>query len=114
MSVPVSRLLVLCCRPMQLSPHDAEAWLRAQARGVLADGTAAQIHVTTLTGASTAWGRAWDYLITIEVRSDACAATVVNGDACARLLGDLRLMGMLPNVVVADDARTVVLAVEHR
>ena len=113
MSVPVSRLLVLCCRPMRLSPDDAEAWLRAEVGGVLADGTAAQIHVTTLTGASAAWGRAWDYLITIEVSADACAGTVVSGDACASLLGDLRLMGMHPHVVVADDARTVVLAGER-
>ena len=55
------KFLVLCGRPMHLSPRAGEERLREEA-------------------------------------------------ACAALLGDFRLFGMRPSVVVADDERSVVLA----
>ena len=58
------KVLVLCGRPMHLSPRAAEEWLGEE----------------------------------------------VDGAACAALLGDFRLFGMRPSVVVADDERSVVLA----
>ena len=67
----MTRILVLCCRPMHLSPSDAEKWLREEVSGVLADSAVAQIQITTLLSASSTWGRAWDYLIAIELRDGA-------------------------------------------
>ena len=52
----------------------------------------------------------WDYLIAIDLRAGGDAGIVVDGAACAGLLGDFRLLGMRPSVVVANDERSVVLA----
>ena len=53
-----------------------------------------------------------DYLIAIDLRAGCDAGILVDGAACAALLGDFRLLGMRPSVVV-DDERSVVL-VERR
>lgn len=106
----MTRVLVLCCWPMHLSPSDADKWLREEVGGVLADSAVSQIEVTTLLSASATWGRAWDYLIAIELRDGARAGAVVSTGACADLLVELRQLRMRPNVVVASDDRTVVLA----
>jgi hypothetical protein len=52
----MTRALVLCCRPMHLSPSDADTWLRDEVGGVLADRAVSQVEVTTL---SATWGGAW-------------------------------------------------------
>jgi hypothetical protein len=75
---------------------------------VLADSAVAQIEITMLSASST-WGRAWDYLIAIELRAGARSGAAVTSGACADLLGELRQVRMQPNVVVATDERTVVL-----
>ncbi len=95
---------------MHLSPSDAEKWLRAEVSGLMADRAVAQIQVTTLASASATWSHAWDYLIAIELRQGASASVAISAGACVDLLGDLRSLGMKPNVVVAADDRTVVLA----
>jgi len=71
------RVLVLCCRPMNLSPRDAEQRLRTGVAGLLGDSAVAQIQITTLLSASSALGRAWDYLIAIELRDGAKASAAV-------------------------------------
>ena len=76
---------------------------------LLTDGAVTQIEVTTLRSASSRWGRQWDYLIAIDLRAGSDAGVLVDGAACAALLGDFRLLGMRPSVVVADE-RSVVLA----
>ena len=105
----MTRVLVLCCRPMHLSPSDAEKWLREQVSGVLADTAVAQIEITTLLSASSTWGRSWDYLIAIELRDGARRRRRRQHGACADLLCELRQLRMQPNVVVSTDDRTVVL-----
>ena len=102
------RALVLCCRPMHLSPGNAEERLRTEVAVVLAESAVVQIRITTLLSASSTWGRAWDDLITIDLR-DGRASAAITADACADLLGDLRQLGMQPHAVVATDERTVVL-----
>jgi hypothetical protein len=97
--------LVLCQRPLRLSARDGEQWLREQAASVLADDPAGRVQVTTLRSLSPAWPLAWDYLITIEPCASLDAAAVSRGRAFIELLGDLRVLGMHPDVVVADDAR---------
>ena len=94
---------------MHLSPSDAEKWLREEVSGVLADTAVAQIEITTLLSASSTWGRAWDYLIAIELRDGTRTGAAVTSGACADLLGELRQLRMQPNVVVCSDDRTVVL-----
>ena len=104
------KVLVLCGRPMHRSPRAAEEWLREEVGKLLTDGAVTQIEVTTLGSASLRWGRQWDYLIAIDLRAGSDAGILVDGAACAALLGDFRLLGMRPSVVVADDERSVVLA----
>ena len=103
----MTRLLVLCCRPKRLRVLEAEEWLREEVGRLFADGAVARIQITTLASASVRWGREWDYLIALELRDGADAATVVDGPECAGLLGDFRLLEMRPSVIVADDGRTV-------
>jgi len=102
-------VLVLCCRPTYLSPGTAEEWLRTEVAVLLAESVVVQIQITTLLSASSTWGRAWDYLITIDLRDGASASAAISAGACADLLGDLRQLGMQPHVIVATDERTVVL-----
>ena len=99
----------LCGRPMHLSPRAAEEWLREEVGKLLTDSAVTQIEVTTLGSASLRWGRQWDYLIAIDLRAGSDAGVLVDGAACAALLGDFRLLGTRPSVVVADE-RPVVLA----
>ena len=95
---------------MHLSPRAAEEWLREEVGKLLTGGAVTQIEVTMLGSASLGWGRRWDYLIAIDLRAGCDAGILVDGAACAALLGDFRLLGMRPSVVVADDERSVVLA----
>ena len=88
----------------------AEEWLREEVGKLFTDGAVTQIEVTTPGSASLRWGRRWDYPIAFDLRAGSDAGILVDGAACAGLLGDFRLLGMRPSVVVADDERSVVLA----
>ena len=106
----MSQLVVVCRRPMALSPAGAENWLRGELGRLLADHShVAQVTLTSLVSASSRWPRMWDDLIAIELREDADANAAVDADECASLLAELRSLGMSPNVVVARDDRTLVL-----
>ena len=94
---------------MHLSPRAAEEWWREEIGKLLTDGAVTQIEVTTPGRASLQWGRRWDYLIAIDLCAGSDAGILVDGAACAALLGDFYLLGMRPSVVVADE-RSVVLA----
>jgi hypothetical protein len=104
------RVLLLARRPLSLSPHDARAWLEAEARHVLTDPGVDEVCITTLGTASSAWCRSWDYLVAIVVAAGSAPDAVVGGRGCSGLLAEMRLMGMSPNVFAADDAKTAVLS----
>ncbi len=99
----------MCCRPMHLSPSDADEWLCEEVGGVLADTAVSQIEVTTLLSAGATWGRALEYLIAIELRHSARAGAAVSAGACADLLGELRQLRRRPNITVSCEDRPVVL-----
>ena len=110
----VTRLVLLCRRPLRLAADDADQWLQSQVRCLLDDGLVAGIRFVALSSASIAWGRQWDHLIEIDLIDGADPNEVVRTEACAGLLGDLRLLGMQPTVFVADDERAIALTPEHR
>ena len=94
---------------MHLTAKDAATWLESEVRELLADDFATRIHFISLSSASTAWGRQWDYLIEIDLREGSDPNAVVRSAACASLLGDLRLLGMRPTVLVADEEHEITL-----
>ncbi len=103
----VTRLLVLCSRPLHLAADDADKWLESELRGLLANDLVARIDFVALASASLAWGRQWDYLLEIDLREGSDPNVVVRSPACSGLLGDLRLLGMRPTVLVADDDHAI-------
>jgi hypothetical protein len=103
----VTRLLVLCARPAHLTGDEADEWLRSEVRELLADHGVTRIDFVLLASASVAWGRQWDYLIEIDLRDGTNPNALVRSPSCAGLLGDLRLLGMRPTVLVVDDDRAI-------
>ena len=101
----MTRIIVLCERPRQLSAEDALTWLRRAIAG-LADGDAVTgIRVTELESVSLRWARSWDWLIEVDLGASGNARRLVTETAWGELLADLRLLGMRPSVAVADPAR---------
>jgi hypothetical protein len=105
----MTRVLLLCCRPPQLSADEAERWLRSQMKELVETRRVACISLTSLESATLAWRRHWDYLIEIEPRALFEPQALLEAPACVALLADLRLLGLQPTVAVARDERTVAL-----
>lgn len=103
----VTRLLVLCGRPLHLAADDADRWLESEVRDLVADDLVARIDFISLSSASLAWGRQWDYLLEIHLREGSDPNALVRSAACSGLLGDMRLLGMRPTVLVADDGHAI-------
>ena len=105
----MTRLIVLCERPRQLSAEDALAWFR-RATADLVDGEAIDaVSLTELESVSLRWGRSWDWLIEVEFADPGTARRVAAERPWGELLGDLRLLGMRPCVAVADPDRSTQL-----
>jgi hypothetical protein len=99
----MARLLLLARRPDNLSREEAEVWLRREVRRL--DGSAGieRVSITRLGPASLRWGRSADWLIELEVPAWSWESRALCEDACAALVGDMRLLGMKPVLAVADE-----------
>ncbi len=98
----VPRLLVLWSRPHHLGAEEAERWVRAEVRALLAGDAVRSVELTRLEGASPRHGCDWHWLLEVEVTGS--VRDCVESGPCAEWLDDLRLLGMRPAVVVATDA----------
>jgi hypothetical protein len=98
----VPRLLVLWCRPSHLTTEETERWVRTEVRGLRAGQAIRSLQLTRLESASPRHGRDYHWLLELDVSGP--VRECVEHGPCAEWLGDLRLLGMRPAVVVAADA----------
>ena len=99
---PVQRLLIMCLRPYQLGMAEADAWLRRELDKLISGGNFGRAALSELRSVSLAWGREWDWLLELELTSDAEAA-LARGSPLNEFLLDLRLLGMRPTVAITGD-----------
>jgi hypothetical protein len=92
----VPRLLVMWSRANHLAAEETERWARAEVRALLADPGIRSAALTRLASASDRHGGDWDWLLELDVAAPDC---LERGPA-AEWLGDLRLLGMKPAVMV--------------
>ena len=90
------RVLILWSRPGHLSISEADAWVRAELRKITTLTTVTAAELTPLGVGPERHACPYDWMLALELDDD---ATIENGP-CAEWLGDLRLLGMRPAVVV--------------
>jgi hypothetical protein len=99
----VPRLLVLCRQPQHLPREEAEVWLRQELDSVLNRDRMDWTTLTRLASPPPAqWTRAFDWLIEFRF-ADRASTALGPAAACVELVADLRLLGMAPTVVLAED-----------
>jgi hypothetical protein len=99
--VRVQRVLVLWSRPSHLTDEEADGWAREEVRGLLAVDAVMSAELTRLESASPRHGGHSGWLLALEVAVP--AVEFVEHGRCAEWLGDLRLLGMRPAVMLAGD-----------
>ena len=100
--VDVPRLLVLWNRPHHLTAAEAERWARDEVRALRATDAIRSARLTRLESASPRQASDWRWLLELELTGS--VRDCVERGPCAEWLGDLRLLGMRPAVVVAAEA----------
>jgi hypothetical protein len=98
----VSRLLVLWSRPAHLTYEEAERWARAEIRALLRSDGVRAAELTRLESASERHRADRSWLLELEVAGP--VPECVESGPCADWLGDMRLLGMRPAVMLAADA----------
>ena len=96
------RLLVLWSRPRHVSSEEAERWAQTEIRALLRADDVQSAQLTRLEGASVRHGADWSWLLELEVAGP--VHQFVKRGPCADWLGDMRLLGMQPRVMVAADS----------
>jgi hypothetical protein len=97
-------MLIMCRRPLHLPRADAERWIQAEASRLLEDPAVARVRFTPLQSAALAWPRVSDWMLDVEIDPKHSPHDAVRRNSCRELLGDLRMLGMQPSVVVVGDA----------
>jgi hypothetical protein len=107
----MARLLVAWRQPHHLSDEEARAWVRAESGRLLALPAVARLELTELDRASKDQSLACEWLLDVHLVPGPNSASCVDEPLFAEWLGDLRLLGMRPVVLLAE--RTTVLAREQ-
>jgi hypothetical protein len=97
----VPRVLVIWSRPQHLTAEETERWARTELRDVLAADSVRSAELRRLEPASPRYGGDPRWLLELEVAGP--ARECVENGPCAEWLGDMRLLGMRAEVVVADE-----------
>ena len=96
------RLILLCERPRHLNREESVVWLREATAG-LVDGTAVvSLRLTELDSPSEHWSRTSDWMLEGKLAEDVDAQRLVESRQWRELLADLHLLGMRPELAVAD------------
>ena len=98
----VARLMLFVRRPSCLSEEEAVRWMRDQAAPLAAVAQAARVEMTRLQAPALRGGTDWEWLIEMHCDRGEDAVRAARDPACRDLVADLRLLGMRPNLVVAD------------
>jgi hypothetical protein len=105
----VPRLLLLCRHPYHLRRDDAQAWLRREFEAVLRRDQLQGARLTRLRIPSSRSSSSCDWLVEFPLETVASSRGLVQGTAFREVVADLRLLGMAPIVVLADDSGAVEL-----
>jgi hypothetical protein len=105
----VPRLLVLCRHPYHLRRQEAQAWLSQEVETVLRRDELQRATLTRLQSPSSQSSGSCEWLVEFQLGIGASPTAMSRGGALAELVADLRLLGMAPMVVLADDAEAVEL-----
>jgi hypothetical protein len=98
----VPRVLLLWTRPHHLSSEEAESWARGELHALVAADAVRSAKLSRLEQASLRHGGEWRWLLELEIAGP--VRDWVESGPCAEWLGDLRLLGMKAELVVAADA----------
>ena len=99
----VPRLLIVWSRPHHLTAEEASRWVRGEV-GALTRRRRNKVRgaEAACSSASPRHGCDWHWLLDLDVAAP--ASEFVDEGVCAEWLGDLRLLGMRPQVMVVGDA----------
>ncbi len=100
----MARLLVLVRPPHHLELDEAEDWLRQEIAPLTSGVGVRSAALSRLASASRRWTQEWGWLLELEFEDAQAAREAMADEACAILLGDLRLLGMRPTVALIDGA----------
>jgi hypothetical protein len=98
----MDRLLILWTQPQHLSAAEADAWVRREVRKVTGLAGIERAELTRLRSGLERFGAPHDWMLELHLAPGAAPAACVEAQPCAEWLGDLRLLGMRPAVLVAD------------
>jgi hypothetical protein len=99
----MTRLIIFWSRPLHLSDHEAETWAREEVGRLLAIEGVRCGELTRLRDASSEYGRDRDWMLELRLTAGTDAQQCVDHGACSEWLGDLRLLGMRPSVLLAEE-----------
>jgi hypothetical protein len=98
----VARLLIFWTQPSHLSAAEADVWACGELRKVTGAAGIERAELTRLRPGSERFGAPHDWMLELHLAAGTAPADCVAAGPCAEWLGDLRLLGMRPAVVVAD------------
>jgi hypothetical protein len=98
----MARLLIFWTRPAHLSASDADDWVRSELRKVTDLTGVERAELIRLRSGSEHVNAPHDWMLDLHLFPGASPAECIEAQACAEWLGDLRLLGMRPAIVVAD------------
>jgi hypothetical protein len=98
----VPRLLIFWTQPPHMSAAEADAWVRGELRKITGVAGVGRAQLTRLRSGSERFEAPHDWMLELHLTSGTVPSECVEAQPCAEWLGDLRLLGMRPAVVVAD------------
>jgi hypothetical protein len=99
--------VVFWTRPFHLSAEEADAWTRREAARLLGFDGVARVELIRLQSASTHHPSPWDWMLELHLHGGVDGRACVDAPLFAEWLGDLRLLGMRPAVVLVEGSTTL-------
>jgi hypothetical protein len=104
----MSRLIVLCQRPLRVSHPEATEWIEHEVQPLARLDYVARVDLTELRRTQLRWSGAHDWLIEVQLHDETHAEQLLDESFFTGLLADLRLLGMRPTVAVGDPATPLI------
>ena len=108
----IGQVLVCWTRPHLLTVEEAERWVTAELKRVLAAERVDVAHLARLSDASERHGASYAWLLQLDVPPGRDVQTWLESAAWMEWLGDLRALGMRPGAMLADRGRAVTVEVD--
>jgi len=99
--------MLLVRRPYHLSDEEADRWMRSEAKALTGVPDVERVEVSRLLSPAARDAREWDWLIELHFARAEDATRAARDEACRDLIGDLRLLGMRPRLVMVDGTATL-------